>query len=120
MALTETVRRNDDAQYPDLVKQRYVPINLGAGTYELVAAVANKQIQIVSFKFAVNVAGTYNLQSGVDVLFPFPMTSSGGVFRDGSDLDLPLFCSNIGGNMQIVTTAAPTAGGVYLQWREKD
>ena len=119
MALTETIRRSDDPIHPGLIKQRFVPFEDGAGTYELVAAVAGKQIQIISFKFAVNVAGLYTLQTGADPIFPFPMTTTGGIFRDGSDLDLPIFCSNIGENMNIVTTAAPSVGGVYLQWREK-
>ena len=119
MALTETVRRDDDAQFPNQLKQRFIPFTAGAGTYELVAAVAGKQIQVMSFKFAVNVAGTYTLRSGVDDIFPFPMTASGGVFRDIGNLDMPSFCSNIGGHLRIITTAAVTAGGVYIQWREK-
>ena len=118
--LTETVRRNDDSQYPGLLKQKFVPIASGADTYELVAAVANKQIQIISFKFSTNAGGIYTLQSRLDTIFVFPMSTSGGVFRDGSDLDLPIFCSSIGENINIITEANPSAGGVYLQWREKD
>lgn len=120
MALEETVRRNDDSQYPGLVKQRFVPMETGAGTYELVAAVSNKQIQILSLAFAINVAGSYYLRSGCDNLFLFPMSTIGGIFRASGEIDLPLFCSNIGGNIQIVTTATPSLGGVYLIWREKD
>jgi len=119
MALVERVRRDDSPQYADQLKQKWVPIASGADTYELVEAVEGKQIQIISFKFAVNVAGSYILQSGADTIFIFPMSTSGGIFRDGSDLDIPLFCGNVGGNIQITTEAVPTAGGVYLQWREK-
>ena len=119
MALTEEVKRDYDPQYPGLLKQRFIPFTAGAGTSELVAAVANKQLQIISFKFAVNVAGSYTLRSGVDDIFVFPMTASDGVFRDSGSLDLPIFCSNIGGHLRIITTAAVTAGGCYIQWREK-
>lgn len=119
MALTETIRRSDDPIHPGLIKQGFIPFETGAGTYELIAAVAGKQIQIISFKFAVNSAGIYTLQTGIDTIFPFPMTTTGGIFRDGSDLDLPIFCGNVGENINIITTATPSSGGVYLQWREK-
>lgn len=119
MALTEEVRRDDDAFFPGLVKQRFVPFEDGAGTYELVAAIADKQIQIVSFKFAANSAGIYTLRTGTDEIFPFPMVTTGGIFRDSAESGLPLFCGNIGENINIVTTATPSSGGVYLQWQEK-
>lgn len=119
MALTEIVRRDDSPQYPNQLKQRFVSFDGGAGNYTLVEAVEGKQLQIISFKMSANVNGTYTLRSGTDNIFPFPLMNTGGIFHASSDLDMPLFCSNIGGDLNITTTAAVTSGGVNLFWREK-
>jgi hypothetical protein len=119
MTLTETVRTNESPIIPNEIKQRTVPINNGADTYELIPAVDGKQIQILTFVLSVNVAGSYTLQSGSDEIMPFPMVTTGGVFRHSENKDRPLFCGNVGENMNLVTTASPSAGGCYVQWREK-
>lgn len=119
MALTETIKSYVDASLVGgTVKQKYVDIS-GTGVHELIAAVADKQIQILEFIIGGDTAGNYALRSGTNAIFTFPLSTTSVPFELSSHSERPIFCGNVGENINVNITPNPTVASVYVQWRER-
>ena len=94
----------------------YIPLSGETGQVELVAAVANKQIQGVGIMAGANTSTVYLLQSANNSIFPLLMSAGGGLVKRGK----PLFATNEGEALNVTLSGDPGVNsGIYLQYRLK-
>lgn len=94
----------------------YISLNGETGQVELVAAVADKQIQVEGIMAGANTSTVYLLQSADNSIFPLLMSSGGGLVKQGK----PLFATNEGEALNVTLSGDPGANsGIYLQYRLK-
>jgi len=118
MALTEIIRSYADAhESQGTFKQKYTAVTLGS--VENITAVTAKQIQIMQIVLSVDTTGIYQLRTGTDVITSFILAANSCASLIAGDAERPLFCGNVGKNININTTANPTNAGCYIVWRER-
>ena len=85
-------------------------------TFELVAAVAGKQIQIVRITMANSVADDITIKSGSDEIFTYPLGAGPG-YSDGGTPEAPLYGGNIGGNITATNTITPDPLSIHVLYQ---
>ena len=95
----------------------YVIDQGGAGTTEIVAAVPNRTIRIVSYSVVLAAAGTFAFSDGTDwKTGDYPIAANGGI-AETATADDPLFVCAAGRPLSITTTGASAHGRVRIQYR---
>ena len=89
----------------------------GAGTTELVAAVPERTIRIISYSVVLSAAGTFAFSDGTDWKSgDYPIAANGGIAEAGT-ADDPLFVCEEGRPLSITTTGGSAHGRVRIQYR---
>ncbi len=97
------------------IMQIFVPLWNGAN--DVIACTVNGQIQIMGISLTSNIPGVFRMYTGTDIIFPFLMGAVGALVKQAASRDLPLYCSNIGGDININVSSTPTVAGIYVQYR---
>jgi hypothetical protein len=89
----------------------------GAGTTELVAAVANRTIRVISYSVVMSATGTFAFSDGTDwKTGDFPIAANGGIAEAGTAQD-PLFVCAAGRPLSITTTGGSAHGRARIEYR---
>jgi len=116
----EIVTYQKSGYNPAEIVQQYTDL-VGETAVELVACVTNQQVQVMGIIVSTDTPAVVQLTTtstgGVNnVIATLVMAAAGGAFQQGPS-EMPLFAGNIGGNLRITLSVAPTNGGIYLQYR---
>lgn len=89
-----------------------VPIAVSSGTTQLVAAQADRQINVVSYVIVMTAAGTAKFSDGTDLTGAMAFAANGGVAANGQ-ASSPWFWTAKGNALSIVTTASAAGHLTY-------
>lgn len=90
---------------------------VGAGTTELVAAVAGRTIRILSYSLILSAEGTFAFSDGTDwKTGDYPVAANGGIAEAGTAND-PLFVCAAGRPLSLTTTGGSAHGRVRIEYR---
>ena len=90
----------------------------GAGTTELLAAISQFEIRVVSYFVVLSASGTYAFSDGTDwKTGDIPLDAKSGVAEHAHDADNPLFVCGVNRPLSITTTGGSAHGRVRIELR---
>jgi hypothetical protein len=118
MALEGTIRTyGAGGQNAGTIVQDYKALSNGNNT--IVAAAAGQQTQVTAILISTDVAGVFTISSASEPIMKLNRANNSEYHDRSDNVESPVFCSEIGGDLVINVSSSPSNASVYIQYRRR-